>query len=267
MTPPTEQLEAECASLLMELGFTKYESYVFVYLLRLGSGTAKDVARLNDVPRTRVYDAVETLHEAGLVDVQHSSPQKYTPVSTATAIRKLNLKRENTLTELSELFDQLEPASPPSEDFAVWTVRGRTAVASRVLEFVEDATDEVVYMTVDDLLSDAHLEALEEAAARGVDIYLAGISGTTQERIQRRIPSATVFETLWEWSEAGAGSLLIADQHTALVSVLDPAENGNGGTPTETAIWGTGERNSLVVVLRSIFTWRLDHDEELSDGG
>jgi len=263
MAPSTEQLEAECASLLMELGFTKYESYVFVHLLRLGSGTAKDVARLNDVPRTRVYDAVETLHEAGLVDVQHTSPQQYTPVSTETAIRKLNLRRENTLTELSELFDQLEPATPPSEDFAVWTVRGPTAVASRVVEFVEDATDEIVYMTVDDLLTDTHLEVLEDAAARDVDIYLAGISETTQERIQERIPSATVFETLWEWSEAGAGSLLVADRNTALVSVLDPAENGE--SQTETAIWGAGERNSLVVVLRSIFTWRIGNDEELAD--
>jgi hypothetical protein len=43
--------------------------------------------------------------------------------------------------------------------------------------------------------------------------------------------------------------------------VLDPVDNGD--SPTETAIWGAGERNSLVVVLRSIFTWRLDHDEEL----
>jgi len=34
----------------------------------------------------------------------------------------------------------------------------------------------------------------------------------------------------------------------------------------ETAIWGSGETNSLVVVLRAIFTWRL-HDNEFTPDG
>ncbi|WP_321163696.1 helix-turn-helix domain-containing protein [Halorubrum lipolyticum] len=59
----TEQLEYECANLLKELGFSEYEAYTFVYLLQLGTGTAKDVAEIGDVPRTRVYDAVDALHE------------------------------------------------------------------------------------------------------------------------------------------------------------------------------------------------------------
>ena len=81
----TEQLEYECANLLKEFGFTEYEAYTFVYLLRLGTGTAKDVAEVGDVPRTRVYDAVEVIHEAGLVDIQHTSPKKFTPVSRESA--------------------------------------------------------------------------------------------------------------------------------------------------------------------------------------
>ncbi|PSQ32426.1 TrmB family transcriptional regulator, partial [Halobacteriales archaeon SW_10_68_16] len=30
----------------------------------------------------------------------------------------------------------------------------------------------------------------------------------------------------------------------------------------EVAIWGTGHRNSLVVILRAIFTWQLETHEE-----
>lgn len=252
----TDQLEHECASLLREFGFTEYEALTFVYLLQLGTGTAKDVAAVGEVPRTRVYDAVDALHEAGLVDIQHTSPKKFATVSRETALRKLDLQRENTITELGELLDQLEPGTRQTEEFGVWTVSGREAVTSRLLEFIDDAEDELVFMTVDGLLTDDHLDHLEAAQKRGVDIYLAGLSEPVRDRIQEQVSGAEHFETLWAWGDEGAGSLLITDKRTALVSVLVDQEGTDG--IHETAIWGTGEHNSLVVVLRTIFTWRLE---------
>ncbi|NHN47994.1 TrmB family transcriptional regulator [Halostella sp. JP-L12] len=253
---PTEQLEYECANLLKEFGFSEYEAYTFVYLLRLGAGTAKDVADVGDVPRTRVYDAVDALHKVGLVDIQHTSPKKFTPVSRESALRKLDLQRKNIISELSELLEHLEPATQPPEELGVWTVTGHEAVTNRLLEFIDDAEDELIYMTVDELLTDDHLDHLKAAEERDVDIYLAGLSEPVQTQIQERVPSAELFETLWAWSDEGAGSLLITDKRTALVSVLVDQEATN--SIHETGIWGTGERNSLVVVLRTIFSWRLD---------
>lgn len=251
----SDQVEYECANLLKEFGFNEYEAYTFVYLLRLGSGTAKDIANVDDVPQTRVYDAVDTLHEAGLVDVQYTSPKQFRPVSRETAIRKLELQREKKLTELRELFDQLDPAEPHPEEFGVWTVVDREAVARRIIEFIDDAEDQIVYMTVEELLSDDHLTALAAAEERGVDIHIGNTSEEVQTRIQDHVPSANSLETMWGWHEEGAGSLLITDKRTALVSVL--VDGDETGPIEETAIWGTGEQNSLVVVLRAIFTWRL----------
>lgn len=254
-----EQLEMECADILKEFGFSEYEAYTFVNLLRLGTGTAKDIADMNHVPRTRVYDAVDTLHEAGLVDIQYTSPRKFSPVSRETTLHRFDLQRQNTITQLSELFDQLEPAERQPDEFGVWTVTDAEAVASRLLEFIENAEEEIIYMTIDELLTDEHLDHLHAAAERGVDIKLAGISPAVEDRIRDVIPSATLFETLWEWSEVGAGNLLITDQRTALVSVL--VDSDSTDEEDEVAIWGTGERNSLVVVLRTIFTWRLGSDD------
>lgn len=257
-TDQQERLEAECASLLQEFGFSQYEAYTFVYLLRLGPSTAKQIADFNGVPRTRVYDAVETLHEEGLVDIKYGSPKEYAPVSRETAIQLLDVQRQNTIGELSEMVADLDSVENQSEEFGVWTVTGREAVTTRVLEFIEDADDQLVYMTIDELLTDDHMESLVEAEARGVDIQLGGISPAVQERIQERVPSATMFETLWEWSELGAGSVLITDERTALASVL--VDNDARGHPDETAIWGSGPHNSLVVILRAFFTSRLGDD-------
>lgn len=229
---------------LEQLGLTEYEASTFVALVRLGTGTAKDIADIDHVPRTRVYDAVESLHDRGLVDVQHSTPQTFTTVSHETALRKLRLDHENLINRLDTALAQLDPAEPHREELGVWTTIGREAIASRVVEFIDDTDDELVFMTVDDLLTETHL---------------AGISEPVQHRLEERVPEATLFETLWDWEEASAGSLLVTDEQTALVSVLLPKSNDS---TEETAIWGTGEYNSLVVVLRAIFTWRFQHEDD-----
>ncbi|MFC4438684.1 MULTISPECIES: TrmB family transcriptional regulator [Natrialbaceae] len=252
-----EAAEADALDRLQELGLSQYEAQTLVNLFRLGTGTTKDITRINNVPRTRVYEATDRLHERGFIDIQHTTPRKFTVISKETIIRMLNAERERTITDLSEYLDEIGPVQPQQEQFGVWTVTGREAVAARINEFIADADEQLVYMTVDELLTEDHLDALQAADNRGVEIHLAGISGEVRNRIQETVPSAHLFETLWEWQETSAGSLLITDEETALVSALV-----NGATTAqgieETAIWGTGESNSLVVVLRAIFTWRLD---------
>ncbi len=252
-----EQAEAEALELLQELGLSQYEAQTLINLLRLGTGTAQDITRINNVPRTRVYEAADRLHELGFIDIQHTTPRKFTVISKETIVRTLNIKRETTITDLSACLDEIGPTQPQREQFGVWTVTGREAVSSRIDEFVAEADEQVVYMTVDELLTENHVEGLREAAGRGVEVYLAGVSDEVEARIQTEVPSVELFETLWEWEETPAGSLLIVDEETALVSALVNG-HADGGPIEETAIWGAGERNSLVVVLRAIFTWRLD---------
>ncbi|MFC3958980.1 TrmB family transcriptional regulator [Halovivax cerinus] len=251
--------EDEALRRLQELGLTKYESQTLLNLVRLGTGTAQDITRIDGVPRTRVYESAERLHELGFIDVQHTTPRKFTVASEETLIRMLNVKRENTITELASCLEAIGPANPQREQFGVWTVTGREAVASRVGEFIADADEQIVYMTVDELLTDDHLAELRAAANRDVEIYLAGISDGVRDRIQELVPNAELFETLWEWDQTPAGRLLITDEETALVSALVD-ESATSEAIEETAIWGAGDRNSLVVVLRAIFTWRLDSD-------
>ncbi|MFC4540616.1 TrmB family transcriptional regulator [Halosolutus amylolyticus] len=254
-----EQAEAKALDRFQELGLSQYEAQTLINLFQLGTGTAQDITRVNNVPRTRVYEAADRLHERGLIDIQHTTPRKFTVVSEETIVRTLNVERENTITELAECLEAIGSAQPQREQFGVWTVTGREAVSSRIDEFIADAEEQIVYMTIDELLTEEHLERLETAADRGVEIHLAGISDDVQGRIQETVPSADLFDTLWEWEDTPAGSLLITDQETALVSALVDG-HADETAIDETAIWGAGERNSLVVVLRAIFTWRLDGD-------
>ena len=265
-TDPVDEPRSAAIEQLERFGLSTYAARTFVALVKLGTGTAKDVSRASEVPRTRVYDAIEELQGFGLVDVQQASPKEFWAISAETTVGTFEQEMDQRLSTLLTSLDELEPVERPEEQRGVWTVDSQSSVTDRVIEFIGEADEEVVYMTVEDLLTDDVVEALRGAAERDATIHLGGVSSEVQERIQDDIPVAEMFESLWVWSDTPAGRLMMVDGRRTLVSVL---VNGADDAPTEpraeTAIWGAGETNSLVVVLRAIFTHRLEDDDPLDE--
>jgi sugar-specific transcriptional regulator TrmB len=252
---------SEAVEQLTSLELTTYAARTLVALVALEQGTAQDVSEVSDVPRTRVYDAVEELRERGLVDVRQSSPKRFWPVSTETARRRFDREYERRMDVLIEALETRQSASRAEEQRGVWTVTGRDVVTDRVLEFVESATDEVIYGTVDELHTEELTDALGAADARGVTVRVAGLSWSVEEGPREAVPGAEPFESRRAWSEAPAGRLLLVDGERTLASVLEADRDGDPLPRDEIAIWGSGPSNALVVVLRTMFAGRLDPDE------
>ena len=255
---------------LTAFGLSTYAARTFVALVRLGTGTARDVSGVAEVPRPRVYDAVEELRAEGLADVLEATPKRFAPVSAETTSRAFRREYRNRSEQLQSALDELEPADTPGEQRGVWTVDGRRAVTDRVIEFFDAADEEIVYMTIEELLTDELLAALERADERGVSIKLGGVSPDVQERIRAAVPEAELFESLWVWSDTPTGRLLLVDRERTLIGVVRSAngersetEARRGNESAETAIWGAGDTNGLVVVLRAVFAWRLERGDEL----
>lgn len=258
-TEPTQDPQSVAVEQLEWFGLSGYAARTFVALVSLGIGTARDVSHVSEVPRTRVYDATDELHERGLIDVQQSSPKQFWAISAETTSQTFEHEVKNRTDILRTALAELESVEQQDEQRGVWTVEGQTAATDRVLKFFDDADEEIVYMTVDNLLTDEIIEALSDAANRDVSIKIGGVSADVKERLQDEIPGATMFESLWNWSDTPAGRLMMVDGRKTLVSALVNGTEANASDPrSETAIWGEGEANSLVAVLKAIFMWRLD---------
>ncbi|MDS0297185.1 TrmB family transcriptional regulator [Halogeometricum sp. S1BR25-6] len=264
---PSDDPHAVAVEQLEALGLSVYAARTLVALDSLERGTAQEVSEVSEVPRTRVYDAVEELRERGLVDVQQSSPKQFWAVSAETVRRRFEREYTNRLDALLEALDAVDSPPRTTEQRGVWTVTGRESVTDRLLEFIDEATEEIVFMTVDELLSEEVLDRLRAASRRGVSIKVAGLSQPVRDDVREEVPGADPFESLWAWSETPAGRLLMVDREKTLVSVL---VQGNGDHPPEprdeTAIWGAGETNGLVVVLKAMFTWELDAKSDANPG-
>jgi glucose/arabinose dehydrogenase len=95
------------------------------------------------------------------------------------------------------------------------------------------------------------------ASGGGVTVQIANGTAPTHEAIQTAVPAAELVEPPWLWHRPPTGRLLLTDRETVLMSTL---RDGDGST--ETAIWGRGPQNSLVMVLKTIFVWWLEQYEQ-----
>lgn len=245
----TDDPRSDAIDRLRQLGLSAYAARAFVALVAIGEATATDVSRDSEVPRTRVYDAVDELAEWGLVDVRESSPKEFSAVSVETAGGTFERAWRRRTADLTAALAEVEPGARRTEQRGVWTVDGRDAVVDRVLAFVGDADEEVLYASVDDRLDGDVLSALRAAAERGVTVAVGGPE-PVRDRVRAEAPDVGTVPAPWIGNDLPAGRIALVDGTTTLVSALDDPD-GTGAA--ETAVWGVGAENGLVVVLRALF--------------
>ncbi|MEY7852021.1 TrmB family transcriptional regulator [Natrarchaeobius sp. A-rgal3] len=235
--------ENEAVEAFERLGLTSYEAKVFIALHRIASGTARDVARITDVPRSQVYSVAESLEERGLLEVQQSNPIRYRPVSAEEAEETLERRFE---CERDRAFDYVDRVSEEStgeetqED--IWTVRGRDRVDDRVVDLLSSANERVVFGTrLPELVTDQIARTLGERAA--ADASVAVVSRT--ESIRERLGSLEGVDARPPPAHHGddrrSGRIVIVDDDGILLSVID--DDGD-----ETAIWSSGSRFASVLI-------------------
>jgi sugar-specific transcriptional regulator TrmB len=246
----------ETESLMEALGFTEYEAKCFVAATRVGTGTAKELSDVGNVPRARVYDCMDSLAERGLVDVQEANPKRYRVVRPQTAIATLQRAFDDRFDRLNDLLPELHTTARESEDDDVWVIEGGADVSERMVALVEDAEDSVVVaIGAEGLLSEDLLAALVAADERGVAVTVGSPGEPVRERVREAVPDASVRET-WTWWKSfpirpgAVSSVLLVDGRALLVSSDDPGSLP--GREGHRAVWTDGANTPLVGLLRPL---------------
>jgi len=141
-----------------------------------------------EVPRTRVYDAIDELQDRGLVDVQQSSPKQFWAISAETASRTFEHEFQHRTEVFRTALSELEPVERRAEQRGVWTVDGQSAITERVRGVLRERRGRNRLHDCRGILTDDLIDMLSKAAERGVSIKLGGVSADVQERIQEDIP-------------------------------------------------------------------------------
>ena len=257
----TDDNVEEAIEVLQQLGLKGYEARCFVGLSRLHTGTAKQLSEITEVPRTRVYDAVRVLEAQGLVEVEHSSPQRFRAVSLEEATETLRDQYESRVERLQHALDTVDIVEETDDSPVqqVWGLTGRDAIENRTNQLIESSSEEIVLVVGDESLLTEDLIDTLDAFGDDVDLIVGALTEPLQDRVRETVPHATTFVSGLSWlqgpgenaDETNIGRLLLADRSKILVSAITPR------TREEQAIFGTGFGNGLVVVARRIIAQGL----------
>ena len=166
--------------------------------------SAKEITEIADVPRTRVYDAIDQLQSYGLIDVQHSSPQQFQTIVIEEAVALLRRRFDQHFETLYGALDDLDLVGEETLQSGanVWMTSGAEAATSRAIQFVDSANEEIDLVLDggdEELMPKRLRDRLRAVTDRGVTVYVGALSETIYKKVQTAVPDIEVFESELEW--------------------------------------------------------------------
>ena len=221
---------------LMAVGFTEYESKVYLALLNQHVATGYQLSKEAGIPRSMVYEALGRLRNRGAVlESQEDKVTLYRPVPPDALLDAHALEQERIVSTLRAGLAQLYTAQT---DERQWTIEGRTPIFQYAEQMIADAKHEVKCV-----LGDPELEllrtALLNAAGRGLAIR-ALLTGTGQLEVGEVARHPPLESKLQQITNS---ALVIADDQEVLIATL-------GRTTTATIT-----RNHSMVFVAGQFVW------------
>jgi len=171
-------------------GLNVYESKVWLALLNRNIASVGEIAEASGVPRSRVYDVLESLEKQGFAISKLGKPVKYIAVKPAVVLERLkskilretdskvkvlsNLKETREFRDLVNLYSNgIEPVQPHELSAAV---RGRANIYGHIKDLVADAKKEVILVSnINELKRKSHFlkPIFEKLKSNNVRILVA----------------------------------------------------------------------------------------------
>lgn len=156
----------EIINRLQELGFREYESKVFIALLKGHSLSASEIAKLSNVPRSAVYDVLNTFVEKGYCnEIETNTITKFEIIDPNIISDKIErdfvLENREKLKKLKTTFNEIEPiykteTEQEKTNVNIELIRGFNKHRhEKFIELLKDAESEVLFMIrVEGFISD-----------------------------------------------------------------------------------------------------------------
>lgn len=219
-----------------------YETKVWLSLLSRGVASAREVADLSGVPRSRTYDVLESLEKRGFAIIRIGKPVKYISIKPIEIVEKMKsnimlaanekVKSLGVLKETQEYveLEQLHKSglAPIKAYDITGSLRGRSNVLSRLRDLLENSKQEVmIHTTADDFEDKGRViaSALEKLNKENIKIKVA-LSGDPE-----KIKKINLKFNLKAKSVESSARMFIADRKEA-VFIITP-ENSD----EEMGIW------------------------------
>lgn len=265
--------ERRLYEILRELGLSKREADIYLYLSRRGPQKAQSVAVHLNIDRAQTYRSLTSLQEKGIVELTIEAPTRYIAVPVEPLLESHIKDRKNEVarmeaekTDLIEYFKSIGTREPeyPMAKFQVIT--GKNGIYTKISEMVNESKKEVFGLTTSLGLVQEDIagipDTIVESARKKVDVQfklLANISKEDTKVIKDIVKRIPVKKTNIQWRHIDLGSefyprFVIKDDEAVLYMIAE--DEFSTALQEDTGLWVTSKM--FVSTLKASFMeiWR-----------
>lgn len=157
-------------SLMQSIGFTQYESQVYLALLKQSNVTGYELAKLSGVPASKIYPILNRLLDKEIVQVIDTEPKKYIPQPPDEILSRMRTDYSTAFDVLDEKLEHIYSEEANAGNH-IWNVSGREVIIRKVIDFINECKEKL-YLSVWDEELDEISDALQSAKDRGVQVTI-----------------------------------------------------------------------------------------------
>ncbi len=243
-----------------------YESKVWLALISRNVASVGEIAEMSGVPRSRVYDVLESLEKSGFAIAKLGKPVKYIAVKPLVVLDRLksnmlreaeqraknlsNVRGSKEFQEIEKLYDTgITPIDPSDLTSAI---KGRFNIYNHVKDLVGQAKKEVVIVSSPaELKRKAHFlkpifDKLKEDKVR---IFVGSSVGEKEEDIETAMSLPRILGVPVKKIKAN-GRFCIIDGEKTLVTITPENEEGDLAILLNSPFFSKAMTSFLMPVLK-----------------
>ncbi|WP_286228390.1 TrmB family transcriptional regulator [Neobacillus mesonae] len=155
--------------ILKNLNFTEYEAKAYLTLLQESPLTGYAVAKNSGVPRSRIYEVLDSLAIRGDILVSPGNTPQYTPVPAKELIKSRRMKAEENFELAEKSLAEFEHSASDREN--IWNITGRNEILEKVKDCILSAKKRILLEVWKEEFEELE-SVLIQAAKRGVNVTI-----------------------------------------------------------------------------------------------
>lgn len=154
---------------LKNLNFTEYEAKAYLALLEESPLTGYAVAKNSGVPRSRIYEVLDSLTIRGDILVSPGNTPQYTPVPAKELIKNRRREAEENFDLAEKSLAEFERSAHDREN--IWNITGSNEILDKVKECILSAKKRILLEVWKEEFEVLESE-LRQAAKRGINVTI-----------------------------------------------------------------------------------------------
>ncbi len=210
-----------------DFGFTLYESKAYVALVTGGIMSAHETSKKSDVPKSKIYDTLNSLLTKRIIEEYPGSPRKFKARSPGFVLdelleqEKLHLKKvqssaETLKSRLDSIINDTEKTYVSNES-VLWTVNGRRGFHEKFAEMGARARKEVKLITPYFSRNSILEKAINSAKSQGV--IFKGITSVNDDNRDRVKYYLECFDSIEQFNGEIPITLVIIDDKECMYRI------------------------------------------------